>query len=329
MRTSLFCGGALAALGCMPEPGETPATGSSLYALVEGIDGVSFYPPLGPEPTASGAFEATLADGISVVVEAEAADGTIATVATFTDSTQPAVSLLRERERYFVDIPAAAYITDPAQTYTIRVLLDGSELGASVLDAHAFTVLARNPALLIGVMVRVEGSGAVRAIRRPTLLGGTPAHCTDGVRNKDETDVDCGGARCDACCTPGGECSTNPNACVAGVVSCATGTPECIDTQDTFADHSACPSGQCWSGECLRVCLENDHCGGEPIVCDRRGAGDGSGSAVLITGYAVTFGAWSNGPCGVSGSGWHVAGVDSCYSGTGGGRMRCPSVLVR
>ncbi|MCK6544516.1 hypothetical protein L6R52_01475 [Myxococcota bacterium] len=189
----------VAATACStPEGGALDET-TSLYALVEGVDGVYFYPPLGPTPSPSSTFDATLVDGISVVVEAHAADGTVTTVATFDRTTQPAVALVAERERYFVDIPAAAYVTDPALTYHVVARLDGAELGRSVLAARVFDVMASLPSLRIGVHLRVEGA-AVRVVAPVRRRGGAPIHCTNGVQDKDETGVDCGGG-CAACAT--------------------------------------------------------------------------------------------------------------------------------
>jgi hypothetical protein len=207
--------GSLAVLlaACGAETPTAPLIDDSLYALVEGVDGVHFYPPLGPEVTAADAFDATLVDGLSVTVESVSATGELETLATFDRSTTPAVALIGPRERYFVDIPAAAYVTDPTRTYQIRAHLDGNELGTSVLSSHVFTVLAHVPSLRIGVAVRVEGS-AVRAAAPARRRGGaSQAHCSDGAQNKDETGVDCGGS-CAACCTPSAElCDGVDNDC--------------------------------------------------------------------------------------------------------------------
>ncbi|MCK6545221.1 hypothetical protein L6R52_05080 [Myxococcota bacterium] len=238
---------------CASPPADETTT--SLYTLVEGIDGVYFLPPLGPEPAAQGTFEATLLDGLSIVVEADDGAGDVATIATFDASSAPRVALLPDHERYWLGLPAASYLTDPAKTYRIRALLDGADLATSVLSAHAFEVLADNPALIIGVALRIEGSGAVRAVsaaRRRTR--GTPLHCSDGVQNKDETGVDCGGSHCGPCCTPtaevcngldddcdgveddgdpggGASCSTGQRGdCAAGTTQCISGALACVGT---------------------------------------------------------------------------------------------------
>ncbi|MCK6548653.1 hypothetical protein L6R52_22610 [Myxococcota bacterium] len=176
--------------------------GTTYYALVEGIEGVYFHPPLGPAPSATGTFDATLADGLAVTIEATAPDGAVTTIARFDAATQPGVRLLGTHERYAVNVPAGAYITDPSMTYRVIASLDGAELGASTLSSRIFDFLATNPALTMGVQLRIEGA-AVRAAapaRRGVGGSGTPLHCSDGVMNKDETGVDCGGG-CVACAT--------------------------------------------------------------------------------------------------------------------------------
>lgn len=146
---------------CAGEPTDALDPTMSLYALVEGIDGFHFYPPLGPEPTTQGAFDATLADGLSVVLEAVDAQGAVRVAGRFDATTSPAIALLGTHERYYVGVPAAQFVTNPAETYRFVVSLDGAELGQSTLSARVFDVLARYPALTIGVHVRVEGQ-AVR-----------------------------------------------------------------------------------------------------------------------------------------------------------------------
>ncbi|MCK6545350.1 IPT/TIG domain-containing protein [Myxococcota bacterium] len=124
--------------------------------MVETLDGVALYPPLGPEPAALGApFDSSLLPGLSVVLETD--DGaTVRTVATFDRTTTPALHRLDQHSVYFVNVPAAAHFTTPALAYRFRVLSDGVELARSDLSERVFAVLAKNPGLLVGVKVRVE-----------------------------------------------------------------------------------------------------------------------------------------------------------------------------
>ncbi|MCK6549499.1 hypothetical protein L6R52_26910 [Myxococcota bacterium] len=213
------------AFGCASAEDADLAVEGSLYALVEGIDGVSFFPPLGPgAPVSSSPFDAALLEDLVIVVDAEDASGVVE-VARFDARTSPAVALVAERERYLVNIPAAAYITDPARTYRIRALLGQEELGASTLSARVFEVMAARPDLWIGAQVRIEGTYAVRTVRR----GGTSRlHCSDGVQNKDETGVDCGGG-CAACptCDDGVQNQGEEGTDCGG--PCATSCANCSD----------------------------------------------------------------------------------------------------
>ncbi|MCK6547326.1 hypothetical protein L6R52_15855 [Myxococcota bacterium] len=204
---------AVASLAACSAPSGGGELDTRLYALVEGVDGVFFHPPFGPEVSATGRFEATLLDGLSVELEAEAPDGVRTPLAVFDARTTPSLALNAPHERYYVGIPAAAYLTRPEDTYRVRVLLDGSELGVSVLSSYVFTVMGQVPGLVLGVQVRVEGSDVVRARIARRVGPATHVHCTDGVQNKDETGVDCGGS-CAPCCTPIAEiCDGSDNDC--------------------------------------------------------------------------------------------------------------------
>jgi hypothetical protein len=153
---------ALAALavGCA-EQAEVPLGDvTSLYALVETIDGTSFHPPLGPAVVATGAFDATLLEQLQVVLEATDADGSTRTLATFDRASAVPLRLFANFEAYFVNVPAAAYFTDPSLSYRFRALLSGRELGFSDLSSHVFTVMQKNPGLLVGVKLRIEARPA-------------------------------------------------------------------------------------------------------------------------------------------------------------------------
>ncbi|MCK6550712.1 BPL-N domain-containing protein [Myxococcota bacterium] len=172
--------------GCDPGQTSDQAPETSLYSLVDGVDGVYFLPPLGPEPLHAGAFDATLLDGLSIAIDAVDAAGDATRVATFDATTTPAVSLAAAHERYIVDLPAAMYLTDPTKSYRILAYLDGAELGRSVLSDRVFEVLASSPRLKIGAHVRIEGTGAVRAIAQTAGAGGpAPLLCPDGTPTKD------------------------------------------------------------------------------------------------------------------------------------------------
>ncbi|MCK6544504.1 hypothetical protein L6R52_01415 [Myxococcota bacterium] len=188
---------------CAPTPEQDVDSSTSFYALAEGIDGVYFHPPLGPGPTASGPFDPTLLDGLSITIEQQEDDGGVTELARFDRTTTPRVSLIADHERYFVNIPASTYLTDPTRTYQIRAFLDGAELGTSVMSAQVFTVMARHPGFQIGVHLRIDGTDVVRAVRQTRGGGGgRPIHCGDGVQNKDETGPDCGGSQCAPCTCP-------------------------------------------------------------------------------------------------------------------------------
>ncbi|MCK6546137.1 hypothetical protein L6R52_09730 [Myxococcota bacterium] len=147
---------------------------TSLYSLVRTVDGTSFYPPLGPAPSPSGAFDASLLERLSIALEVTDGAGATRGVATFTAAGEPLLRRIDRGEVYFVNVPAARFITDPSSSYAFRVLLDGRELGRSDLSSHVFTVMQKNPGLLVGVKVRIEGRAA------PTVTSIAPANITAG-----------------------------------------------------------------------------------------------------------------------------------------------------
>jgi hypothetical protein len=81
---------------------------------------------------------------------------------------------------------------------------------------------------------------------------GGGASCSNGVKDGDETDVDCGGATCPVCangdaCTTGADCASrvcSANACTNDV-GCADGTREGFAAGDTFPNIAACAGA--WS----------------------------------------------------------------------------------
>ncbi|MCK6544999.1 IPT/TIG domain-containing protein [Myxococcota bacterium] len=153
----LLCAALIAGSACgdADRPGDQPEASTTFYALLGGEDGVHLYPPLAPTPTPTGPFDATLLPRLSVALEATTAAGDVRPVATFTQSSTPNLRLT-PYEMYFVNVPAATFITDPSETYRFRVLLDRRELAFSDLSSQVFDVMSRYPALMIGVKVRIE-----------------------------------------------------------------------------------------------------------------------------------------------------------------------------
>jgi len=94
-----------------------------------------------------------------------------------------------------------------------------------------------------------------------------PASCTDGVKNGDETDVDCGGS-CSPCAN-GTNCLVNSD-CQSGVCSggtCAAG-PTCGD--GIIGPGEQCDDGNQSDGDgCSSTCqIENGwQCNGQPSTC--------------------------------------------------------------
>jgi hypothetical protein len=96
--------------------------------------------------------------------------------------------------------------------------------------------------------------------------------CSDGVKNENETGIDCGGGTCPACpngqgCTQGTDCQSG--SCVGGIcqAACPAGQTLCggfcknlqTDPQNCGSCGDACPSGQnsspaCVSGTCTLTC---------------------------------------------------------------------------
>ncbi len=76
----------------------------------------------------------------------------------------------------------------------------------------------------------------------------------------------------------------------------------------------------------LRMCGENENCVGTVKACEA--ATPDSRATVFSTEYTISYGAWSNSQCGISGTGWHVANFSSCSSGTGTRAGVCRWVLV-
>jgi hypothetical protein len=83
------------------------------------------------------------------------------------------------------------------------------------------------------------------------------AHCLDGVRDADETDVDCGGRDCVACPGPCGACHVSADCasnvcfrCVCYPAACGDHVPDGNET-DVDCGGGACPP--CAAGKTCRV----------------------------------------------------------------------------
>jgi hypothetical protein len=129
--------------------------------------------------------------------------------------------------------------------------------------------------------------------------------CTDGTRNGDETDVDCGGPDCDPCpegagCSSDADCVTEN--CDAG--SCGPAGPTCDDQVhngaetdidcggpdcDPCAEGQACiADGDCAAGTCVRgTCrVLPDHCGNDSLDGDETDIDCGGSCAPCSAGAA-------------------------------------------
>ncbi|MGE0787266.1 MAG: hypothetical protein AB7S26_16460 [Sandaracinaceae bacterium] len=129
--------------------------------------------------------------------------------------------------------------------------------------------------------------------------GGMTASCSDGVRNQDESDVDCGGT-CGATCTPGDMCGGNgdctTNMCMDGVclalATCSDGTMNGTETDvdcggsmcdgcaigEMCAMGSDCASDYCMAGACAMAV-----CGNGAIESPAEDCDDGTGGTPTET----------------------------------------------
>lgn len=96
-----------------------------------------------------------------------------------------------------------------------------------------------------------------------------PGGCTDGVKNQDETDQDCGGAMCKPC-SDGKSCSFNSD-CEHSI--CSGG--KCISCQDGLKNGEEggvdC-GGKCWKCPDDKSCkydhdCQSNECQGNPLLC--------------------------------------------------------------
>ncbi|PIN70296.1 hypothetical protein COV94_01845, partial [Candidatus Woesearchaeota archaeon CG11_big_fil_rev_8_21_14_0_20_57_5] len=142
--------------------------------------------------------------------------------------------------------------------------------GLVLQDGHqySFTVRARDRA----GYVSDEMASSTRVMQESRLCSAT---CTNGVRDQDETDIDCGGSSCDACgvnktcsttrdCSGVLECKASEGTRVCAIPRCANGvkdgsesdvdcggscTTKCADNR-VCEESSDCRSTYCDSGVC-------------------------------------------------------------------------------
>jgi hypothetical protein len=116
--------------------------------------------------------------------------------------------------------------------------------------------------------------GPTADLGAPDLPGGS---CVDGVRDGDESDIDCGGAACDKCavgqaCVVGGDCQTATcganGRCVLPAASCRDGVKDGTETDVDCG--GACP--RCVLGQ---VCGANADCVGGVCRAGRCAPGTG------------------------------------------------------
>ena len=115
-------------------------------------------------------------------------------------------------------------------------------------------------------------SGRCKAIKSSTGQQTQTPTCSDGVRNGNETDVDCGGPNCPACtngknclapsdCISGvcsnGVCVAPPPACTADNCGAQHGCPPCTNGK-TCATGADCTSGHCSGGVCVQCASAAD-----------------------------------------------------------------------
>ncbi|MCK6546641.1 hypothetical protein L6R52_12395 [Myxococcota bacterium] len=159
-RSSTALCALLSLSACGPEPVDVDVDGA-LYTLMSAVDGVSFAPPLGPELTPTGPFDATLLPQLQIVLEATDADAEVwSTLATFDHTTTTPVRLLAAHEVFAVNVRAASFFTDPSLSYRFRALLSGREVARSDLSSMVFVAMQHVPNLMVGVKVRLEARPA-------------------------------------------------------------------------------------------------------------------------------------------------------------------------
>jgi hypothetical protein len=134
--------------------------------------------------------------------------------------------------------------------------------------------------------------------------------CEDGMKNADESDVDCGGATCARCsggkmCGVDGDCSMDVPACTAAKTCCTTP----CDTACVFCD----PVGQCVPA----VGHSDPSCGAANLVCGALGSGCvGVAGAPCTSNFKCLSGTCTAGKCAQSASGKPCNTDSDCAAGT-------------
>lgn len=170
-----------------------------------------------------------------------------------------------------------------------------------------------------------------------SCASGSPV-CTDGASQL-PNGTNCGsGQVCNngncGSCTAGGPCTTNPNSCRVGVISCTTGTATCVDSASNTAAGTACGTNQvCSGGGTCVACTANQPCTGNPSVC-RRGltscttgaqtcanstaldAGTPCGANQVCNAAGTCIGCTAGAPCTTNPSPCRVGAI-SCSTGAG------------
>ena len=191
-------------------------------------------------------------------------------------------------------------------------------------DGAAAQDLAKpvNPDLAVAASADLAAPSPDLAAELDSAMPPAPS-CMDGVKNGDESDVDCGGATCTKCgdgkeCKAGADCASA--ACAMG--KCAT--PSCMDGQKNGAETDVdcggtcpkcddqkkcaaagdCKSGNCMNGACAAAtCMDgikNDDetdadCGGPR--CPKCGDGKGCSGAGDCSGDSCVMGKCAQANC--------------------------------
>ena len=124
--------------------------------------------------------------------------------------------------------------------------------------------------------------------------------CSDGIKNQDETDVDCGGAHC-ALCPAGKACG--------GGADCATGLVCTMSLCSACTASTQCATGQvCLSGAC-GACTQSTQCMGG-LVCMSGACSNCTATSQCASGLVCTSGA-----CGACTMSAQCPGGQVCTSG--------------
>jgi hypothetical protein len=121
-----------------------------------------------------------------------------------------------------------------------------------VLSVIALAACGSDNGGFAGTPARTSGDTSESDAADAGVLTPTAASCANGMKDGDETDIDCGGATCPACatghgCSVGGDCVSR--VCTAGKCTsdagCADGTREGFADAAAFTNIAACAGA--WS----------------------------------------------------------------------------------